>query len=392
MTGVIKARHHWHERPLPIAARPCIVSVMGSLIGPRWSRAGRVLGIFLLVCLVLAAWAFFGRFGSTPAFKDGNGRVIAGSVAEMQRIRLGGVEQSIVIRGRSADAPILIWLHGGPGMDETGMWRFYNAALEDHFLVVYWTQRGTGRSYERNIPASSMRIAQFVADLDQLIAMLRTRFKRQKVALMGHSWGTSIGVAYAQRHPENVSAYVGVGQVVNADEGERRSYQFTLDAARRSGNAAALAELQAIGPPPYSVAALVKQRGWLDAFGGAWHKPRTMPGLMWTSFQASEVTLYDGLKFTPGASFSLGALAAENAKVDWLRTATRFEMPVFILAGRFDRNTDADLQRTYFDRIVAPHKRFRWFEKSAHSPPFEEPAAFNAFVIDEVLPVAARAG
>lgn len=83
----------------------------------------------------------------------------------MERINLGGVEQSIIMRGRNAKAPILIWLHGGPGQDETGMWRRYNSELEDHFLVVYWTQRGTGRSYHNDISVSSMTINQFVSDL-----------------------------------------------------------------------------------------------------------------------------------------------------------------------------------------------------------------------------------
>ena len=248
-------------------------------------RRPLVLGLVALACLILTTWAYLGRFGSTPQFRDGHGDAVPGSIAEIQRVKLGGVDQSILIRGRSTKAPILIWLHGGPGMDETGMWRFYNAALEDHFLVVYWVQRGTGRSYSDNIPASSMNIAQFGADLDQLVGMLKSRFHQRKVTLVGHSWGTSVGVAYAQAHPENVSAYVGVGQVVNAAEGERRSYEFTLNEARRAGNHAALADLQKIGPPPYSMAAIIKQRGWLNEFGGAWRSPRSMLGLMWTSFQ-----------------------------------------------------------------------------------------------------------
>lgn len=366
---------------------------MESAPGTVQRRAVWILGFVGLACLAFAVWIYAGRFGSTPTFEDATGLAIPGSIAEMQRIELGGVEQSILLRGRNVDSPILIWLHGGPGMDETGMWRFYNAALEDHFLVVYWTQRGTGRSYNDDIPANSMRISQFVADLDQLIAMLKARFHRANVVLVGHSWGTSIGVAYAQAHPDNVAAYVGIGQVVNATEGERRSYQFTLDEARRAGNREAENALRRIGPPPYSLAAIVEQRGWLNEFGGAWHKPRTLPDLMWTSFKASEVTLYDGLQFLPGQSFSQDSLARENATVDWLHRATRFQMPVFILAGRFDRNTDAELQRSYFDRIEAPHKRFRWFENSAHSPPFEEPAAFHAFMFSEVLPmVRARKG
>lgn len=351
----------------------------------RWLK--RTVGWAILLILVMATWVYVGRYGSTPAFVDANGRVIAGSVATIERLRLGGVEQSVVIRGRNGNAPIMIWLHGGPGQDETGLWRHYNSVLEDHFVLVYWVQRGTGRSYSDDIPANTMRISQFVADLDQLIGVLKSRFGKRQVTIVRHSWGTSFGVAYTQAHPENLAAYVGVGQVVNADEGEKRSYQFTLDEAHRIRNAEAIQELERIGPPPYGMDKILRQRAWLNAFGGAWHRPMTMPELLWTSFKASEMTIYDGIKFLPGQNFSQNTLAGENAKVDWLNAATRFQMPVFILTGRFDHNTDANLQHEYFEKIEAPSKQFRWFEKSAHSPPFEEPEAFNAYLIKEVLPV-----
>ena len=338
--------------------------------------------------LGLAAYLYQGRYGSTPAFRDISGIVVPGSVATMERVTLGGVEQSITIRGRNAKAPILILLNGGPGMDATGMWRNYNAALEDHFIVIYWTQRGTGRSYTSDIPVKSMTLSQFVADLDQLVDIVKRRFGQEKVVLAGHSWGTNIGVAYAQAHPENVSAYVGIGQIANGAEGERRTYAFTLAEAKRRGNAEALADLNKIGPPPYPMDSLMIQRGWLEKFGGAWHEPRSLFQLVLTSYKASEMTWYDGVKFMAGQSFSGAALKDEIGQFDWMGNATRFAVPVFIVAGRYDRNTDANLAHEYFEKIEAPVKQFKWFEQSAHSPPFEEPQAFNEFIIKEVLPVA----
>lgn len=326
--------------------------------------------------------------GQHSTIEDVSGHVIPDSVAEMRRVKLGGVEQSITIRGRNANAPILIWLHGGPGQDETGLWRRYNSALEDHFVVVYWTQRGTGRSYSNNIQASSMTIAQFVSDLHELVGYIQRRFGQQRVVLAGHSWGSSLGVAYAQAHPDNVAAFVGVSQVVNALAGERLSYRFTVDEAKRRGDTEALRELSALGEPPYPMSSILAQRNWLEKFGGgSFHQPTSLINLMWQSFGASELTLLDGIYYQPGVNFSLNSLAAENARVDWWSNARKFQMPVFILSGIFDRNADAGLQRAYFDRIKAPVKAHHWFRQSAHSPPFEEPDAFNRVMIDEVLPV-----
>lgn len=357
------------------------------VIARRRRRYWIALAIILMITSA-ATFLYVTRLGRTPPFRDASGEVLPGSVASIERVRLGGVEQSIVIRGRSTKAPILIWLHGGPGNDTTGMWRRNNASLEDHFLVVYWTQRGTGRSYDAAIPAASMRLSRFVADLDELVDLMRAQFGQRRVVLVGHSWGTNIGVAYAQAHPDKVAAYVGVSQVVDAAEGERRSYAFTLAEAARRHDASALADLRRIGTPPYPMSSLVIQRNWLNRFGGAWHRPRDMPGLMWESFKASEVTLLDGFTFARGAEFSLGALKGDLAGVNWMRDATHFAMPVFIMAGRYDHNTDGELQHEYFERITAPAKKFFWFEESAHSPPFEQADAFNATVIRDVLPVA----
>lgn len=345
------------------------------------------LGLAVLVC-ASSLYLFIGRYGSTPAFRTASGAVVPGSVAEMRRIRLGGLDQSIVIRGRDVRAPILIWLHGGPGLDATGMLRHFNAVLESHFLVVYWTQRGTGRSYAADIPPASMRIRQFVADLDELVNYMTRRFHQRKVVLAGHSWGSTVGVSYAQAHPDKVAALVGTGQVVSGTEGELRTYRYTVEEAKRRNNADAIKELAAIGPPPYPVAALLTQRKWLNEFGGAWHRPTPMSSLLWTSFQASEVTWLDGVSFQKGQDFSLAALYNETERVDLLSSATRFKMPVFFLVGRYDRNADVDLARTYYARIEAPMKRFVTFNSSAHSPSFEQPTDFNQMLIRDVLPVA----
>ena len=353
------------------------------------NRFRRILVAIVAAVTVVVGWQYVARWGSTPSFTDDAGRPVAGSVAEMRRLKFGGIDQSITIRGRDVHAPILIWLHGGPGQDATGMMRRYNSDLEDHFLVVYWVQRGTGRSYSSDIPPSSMTIAQFVSDLHQLVGYMQRRFGQQRVVLVGHSWGTSLGVAYTQTHPDNVATFVGVSQIVNAAAGERLSYNFTMNEAERLKNAEAKLELSALGDPPYPMTSILKQRQWLEEFGGgSFHHPTSLINLMWQSFGASEVTLMDGLYHQPGVEFSLNAMANENARVDWWSNARRFEMPVFIATGKFDRNADAGLQSAWFDRIEAPIKLHRWFQQSAHSPLFEEPVAFNRFVIDEVLPVA----
>jgi len=138
---------------------------------------------------------------------------VRGSIAEISYLRLGGLDQWVMIRGESATNPLLILLHGGPGSGETPLFRHFNAALEKSFTVVYWDQRGAGKSFDRGIPRSSMTVEQFIADLDELVDAVRTRVGQNKVAIFGHSWGSALGVLYAGRFPDKVATYVGSGQI-----------------------------------------------------------------------------------------------------------------------------------------------------------------------------------
>jgi pimeloyl-ACP methyl ester carboxylesterase len=132
--------------------------------------------------------------------------------------------------------PALILLHGGPGASEAALFRHYNAELERHFLVIYWEQRGAGQSYDSDIPPESMTIAQFVRDLDEVVELVRRRFQKRRVILLGHSWGTVLGTIYSYEHPEKVAVYVGVAQISDKRREDAISCQFALASAQRRRN------------------------------------------------------------------------------------------------------------------------------------------------------------
>jgi proline iminopeptidase len=178
------------------------------------SRAA-VLGLLLLIA---------GCIHTVP-FKDATGQLIPGSIATMEAVTIGGISQSIWFRGLSQSNPALILLHGGPGTSESALFRHYNSALEEHFLVVYWEQRGSGRSFHPDIPPESMTIAQFVRDLDEVVELVRRRFDKDKVVLLGHSWGTVLGTIYVFQHPHKVSAYAGIAQIADMPQARRQSYE-----------------------------------------------------------------------------------------------------------------------------------------------------------------------
>jgi pimeloyl-ACP methyl ester carboxylesterase len=328
------------------------------------------------------------KAGRTPAFKDPQGAVVAGSVAESGFFRIGGLDQFVLIRGRSSDNPLLIVLHGGPGSPETALFRATNSDLENSYTVVYWDQRGAGRSYRSSIDPATMTTERFVADLDELVDALRERFGARMVALLGHSWGSVVGTLYAARHPAKVSAYVGVGQVADMARSEAESYAFVLAEAERRGHRRALRALRAIGAPPYTtVRAAGTQRRWLTAFGGATGPGFSILRLLFRALATPEASLFDLVRLARGAMFSLKHLEPEVNKANLARDVRHFEVPVFFILGRHDNQVVAAVSADYFAILEAPHKELFWLEQSGHLAPFEEPAAFNRLLIDVVRPV-----
>jgi pimeloyl-ACP methyl ester carboxylesterase len=324
----------------------------------------------------------------TQPFKDAKGHIIPGSIAVMENLPIGGILQSVWLRSTSRSNPALVLLHGGPGASESALFRHFNSELEQHFLVVYWEQRGTGRSYHADIPPHSMTIDQFVRDLDELVDWIRQRFGKDKVVLLGHSWGTVPGTIYAYRHPEKVAAYVGVAQIADAPKSRRMSWEFAMAEARKHGNAKAVSQLQAVGPPPYSsVDEQLAAGKWVEHFGGVFHQGLSTGKLISAALGTDEANLMDLVRFGQGNRFSLVSLEAEISRLNLSADYRSFRVPVFFLLGRYDMNTPAILAKLYFQTIEAPRKQLIWFEKSAHNPPFEEPEKFNRVLIEHVLPL-----
>lgn len=326
------------------------------------------------------------HLGRTPPFLGPQGDSLAGSIAEIRYLRLGGLDQWVMVRGLSVANPCLILLHGGPGFPEMRLFRHFNAELEKSFTVVYWEQRGTGKSFDRKTPRSSLTVEQFIADLGELVDWVRQRLGKDKVAIYGHSWGSLLGVLYAARFPEKVSAYVGTGQIGDWPASEALSYDFTLAEAERRGNRKALKELRAIGSPPHAYWQMSVQRKWLARFVGI------VRGLKFWNFVGivlggPESSIWDLPNILRG--FMLSKVTwPEVSALNLMKSVPSLQVPVFFFIGRHDHVVDPAGSAAYFEMLTAPSKKFVWFEESAHEPPAEEPAKFNTLMADLVLPVA----
>ncbi|MDP4094965.1 MAG: alpha/beta hydrolase [Bacillota bacterium] len=323
----------------------------------------------------------------TPAIHNG--------ISEIRKIRLGQLDQYILIRGENIHNPVLLYLHSGPGTTEMISFRKAHRKLEKYFTVVYWEQRGTGKSYSSRIPEASMTIEQLVSDAHELAEYLKEEFGKEKIVVVGHSWGTALGLRLVQKYPDSFYAYVGSGQEVKPSEGEKISYRYTLEKAR--GNASAMRELKSLdSPAPYLtidnegnwLEKLKIERKWLVKFGGETYG-RSDNSLLFNlgTIMAPEYTWMDYIRFGTGSSYSLKRMWPEIMQLDFFRQIPEVKVPVYFFQGRHDYNTPSTLVEKYFNNIKAPYKELVWFENSGHHPMYEEPDKYDNNLIEKILPL-----
>jgi len=299
--------------------------------------------------------------GRTPAIHEPN------SIASLERIRLGGVDQYILIRGNDSSLPVVLFLHGGPGMPAMYLAHSFQRELEKEFVVVQWDRRAVGKSYREDI-SSTLTTEQLVADTVELTNVLRARFHQDKIYLVGHSWGTYLGVLVIARHPELYHAYVGIGQLARSSSIAGIQDEYIRQAARRMGDQDAIKELEEKGT---SV-----RETLLFKFGGEIHKARSFMPLLLTGLAAPEYSLRDARNIPKGVSLYSSNFVCNSISGELMDVITQVKIPVYFFTGRYDYTDPFILTEQYFSKITAPEKHIVWFEESAHFPFYEEPAAF----------------
>ena len=310
-----------------------------------------------------------------------------------ERIILGGLEQAIHIWGTKPENPVILFLHGGPGVpNRHGMAKAHMDLLDD-FTIVAWDQRGTGGSYHGCDP-ESLTLDQLISDCAELISYLCKTLNKKKIFLLGGSWGTELGTFVCQRHPEQVAGYIGYGQVVNGIENENVSYAYTLRKAKEAGNAEDIAELERIGPPvdgQYKPVfeGLMAQRRLLKKYGGhSTKKGGYFTGTVLPILLSPELSIRDKIGTANGYKLCLSQMWPTIVHYDFIKDCGPFQMPYYIFQGRKDENTPSSLVQAYYDSIEAPDKDLVWFEHSAHGPLGEEPQKFKSLMREKFLKIA----
>ncbi|MEA4869989.1 MAG: alpha/beta hydrolase [Christensenella sp.] len=312
-------------------------------------------------------------------------------IDEHVRMAYNGATLDLRLRGTKEENPVVLFLHGGPGVCDRQFVLEDQAPLADVCTIVCFDQRGAGKSYSQALAKKHMDLEMVIQDAIAVIDFLQERFHQEKIYLVGHSYGSYLGVLLAARVPEKIAAYVGIGQLVNGAENERISYEFVWNEAEKRKDAKAIRDLIRIGAPVNgyyrSLDDLTVQRNLMTKYGGAAHGKQEgiISSMVLPVLRSPEYTLPDLVRFAKGAYYNLRELWQQVIACDFFTTAQKLEIPVFITAGRFDRNTPPELAKRWLDGLDAPKKEWIWFEKSAHSPIREEKGKWNEVMRTRVL-------
>jgi proline iminopeptidase len=314
-----------------------------------------------------------------------------GPIRRADYLAVDGARLYVLTRGADRHAPVVLWLHGGPGGPERPLFRYFNGDLERHFVVAYWDQRGAGRSFDRKADPRRLTISRHLADLDAVVDHLRHVLGQDKIVLIGHSWGSALGLLYVQRHPEKVSAFIGVTPLVSLLKAQHAQYEFVSAEAASRKDEVTLTRLRQVGPPPHEAFdEQVAMEDLADRYAVVYRKKLCRICVIVRGMIAGLVSPWEFRSIHRGIHVSLGAMTPELLSLNLEHATPRVDVPVFFFLGRQDRDVDSTIAAAYFETLRAPRKQLIWFDDSAHNVPFEEPETFNEMAVKVLESVAIR--
>lgn len=331
------------------------------------------------------------RPGTPEPFLDARGRPLPGSISQKLSVPINGVDNGMVIRGKDAANPVLLWVHGGPGMPDYLLTQRYPTGLEDLFTIVWWDQRGAALSYDPGIPSATMTIDQFIDDTLAVTDYLRQRFHQDRIHILGHSWGSFIALQAAARSPRRYKAYLGMAQAVHQLESEKVAYDFMLAAYTERGDTRMVRKLDEApvtmtnGTPE---AYLRLRDTAMHRLGvGTTHDMKSViTGIFLASWRFRGYTMREKVNLWRGRAFSRSfGLWDQFIGIDLRQTVPGLEIPVYFFEGKYDYTCVTSLARDYFVRLLAPVKGFYVFDNAAHSPLLEQPREAHQIFEHDVL-------
>lgn len=315
----------------------------------------------------------------TPHIVDENGNIPENSIAELREVELNGRKEWISLRGWDKNAPVLLFLAGGPGGTQMAAVRHELAELEKHFVVVNWDQPGSGKSYNA-VKTRDITDQTYIEDGYALTEYLKKQFSQEKIYLVGESWGSALGIFLIDKYPDSYYGFIGTGQMIDFAETERMDYQKALEIAESKGDTDLIKRLKANGEPPYYGKDVTwKSAVYLNYLNAYMAENPEIYNSGYNTIRdilSSEYGLLDKINFFRGIINTFNHVYQQLYIIDLRRDFNKLDVPVYFFLGRHDVNAPPVLVEEYVQVLEAPDKRIVWFEHSGHNPWMNEREKF----------------
>lgn len=310
-------------------------------------------------------------------------QMIEKGVDEEVYITLGGMEQYVLLRGMDNENPVIIYLHGGPSSPDTYTTYGFTDYLTDDYTVVAWDQRGCGRTYFHNADSDpenkTADFRQAEADLGELVDYALERFGKDKVIILGHSYGTILGSEYALEHPEKVSAYIGAAQVVSLEKADIYSYEDALLKAEAAGeDTTELTDAFEAFRDSHELVALMKLRRLVSQY----HPTDVPDRATWLAVTSPYFGISDFRWFLKQLGdmdeyFRLNRqLFDYTLTFDAYENGLNYEVPVYFISGACDWICPVDSVREYAEDLSFPYVQTELIGGCGHNLQYSSPEEF----------------
>ena len=316
------------------------------------------IGIILLgIIILLLAVRFVG--------KTVNSRTPEGGINESMYVDVNGTKQWINIYGEDINNPVLLYLHGGPGSATSDIDYAFTRKWADVYTVVTWDQRNCGKSYSAEQNGTVLTKDLLMEDGKELTEYLLQHMGKEKITLLGHSWGSFYGANLVLRYPEYYDCFIGTGQLVDMVENETVFKELATEWA--AGDAEALALVDKLTPENFTIEHINARNSLMKKYGYDMMVDGSDYNLLTTILFNPNYSIADWIKyFQRDMSVYLEFFNSDELRSFSLKNRYDYEVPYFNINGDKDYQTNFNLAGEYFDKVNAPYKRMFIMEDTTH--------------------------
>ena len=316
------------------------------------------LGIILVVLIIIF---LFVRY----IVKKINSRTPDGGINEDMYVDINGTKQWISIYGQDINNPVLLYLHGGPGASTSTYDYAFTRKWSDAYTVVTWDQRNCGKSYSDEQNNTELTYELLMSDGIEMTRFIIDRLGKDKITILGHSWGTYLGSNLVLEYPEYYDCYIGTGQLVDLYQNEIAFKEQAAKWVENDDKEKQLIDKLTVGD--FSMDYFAARNELMEKYGYDLFADGTDYNIVtaqvfnpyysiidFWEYINSDLTAYQ--KFPNTNEFGKFSLVGK----------TDYQVPFYNINGDKDYQTNYLIAQEYFETINAPHKKLYIMKDTTH--------------------------